>query len=46
MKALCWYGKGDIRCDSVDDPTIVDGRDVIGTQGNGADQHSESAGTT
>jgi threonine dehydrogenase-like Zn-dependent dehydrogenase len=29
MKALCWYGKGDIRCDSVDDPTIVDGRDVI-----------------
>ncbi len=29
MKALCWHGKGDIRCDSVDDPTIVDGRDVI-----------------
>ena len=26
MKALCWHGKGDIRCDSVDDPTIVDGQ--------------------
>ena len=26
MKALCWHGKGDIRCDTVDDPTIVDGQ--------------------
>ncbi|MCG6116131.1 MAG: glutathione-dependent formaldehyde dehydrogenase [Mesorhizobium sp.] len=29
MKALCWHGKGDIRCDTVDDPTIVDDRDII-----------------
>ena len=29
MKALCWHGKGDIRCDSVPDPTIEDSRDVI-----------------
>lgn len=29
MKALCWHGKGDIRCDSVPDPQIEDGRDVI-----------------
>ncbi len=29
MKALCWHGKGDIRCDSVADPTIEDSRDVI-----------------
>ena len=29
MKALCWHGKGDIRCDSVPDPKIEDGRDVI-----------------
>ena len=29
MKALTWHGKGDIRCDSVPDPTIVDGRDAI-----------------
>jgi threonine dehydrogenase-like Zn-dependent dehydrogenase len=29
MKALCWHGKNDIRCDSVPDPTIEDVRDVI-----------------
>ncbi|MDQ0350094.1 zinc-dependent alcohol dehydrogenase [Ancylobacter vacuolatus] len=29
MKALTWHGKGDIRCDSVPDPTIEDGRDAI-----------------
>jgi threonine dehydrogenase-like Zn-dependent dehydrogenase len=29
MKALCWHGKGDIRCDVVPDPRIEDGRDVI-----------------
>ena len=29
MKALCWHGKGDIRCDTVSDPEIEDGRDVI-----------------
>ena len=27
MKALCWHGKGDIRCEEVPDPTIEDGRD-------------------
>ncbi len=29
MRALCWHGKGDIRCDSVPDPKIEDARDVI-----------------
>ena len=29
MKALCWHGKGDIRCDSVPDPRLVDDTDVI-----------------
>jgi threonine dehydrogenase-like Zn-dependent dehydrogenase len=29
MKALCWHGKGDIRCDTVPDPRIEDARDVI-----------------
>jgi threonine dehydrogenase-like Zn-dependent dehydrogenase len=29
MRALCWHGKGDIRCDSVSDPKIEDARDVI-----------------
>ncbi len=29
MKALTWHGKHDIRCDSVPDPTIEDGRDAI-----------------
>ncbi len=29
MKALCWHGKGDIRCDTVPDPKIEDGRDII-----------------
>ena len=29
MRALCWHGKGDIRCDTVADPEIEDARDVI-----------------
>lgn len=29
MKALTWHGKGDIRCESVPDPQIQDGRDAI-----------------
>ena len=29
MRALCWHGKNDIRCDNVPDPTIEDARDVI-----------------
>ena len=29
MKALCWHGKGDIRCDSVPDPKIEHPRDAI-----------------
>jgi threonine dehydrogenase-like Zn-dependent dehydrogenase len=29
MKALRWHGKHDIRCDSVPDPRIEDGRDAI-----------------
>ena len=29
MRALCWHGKGDIRCDTVADPTIEDPRDII-----------------
>lgn len=29
MKALTFHGKGDIRCDSVSDPKIEDGRDAI-----------------
>ena len=29
MKALAWHGKGDIRCDTVPDPKILDGRDAI-----------------
>ncbi|WP_181708416.1 zinc-dependent alcohol dehydrogenase [Chthonobacter rhizosphaerae] len=29
MKALVWHGKKDIRCESVPDPRIEDGRDVI-----------------
>ncbi len=29
MRALCWHGKNDIRCDTVPDPTIEDPRDVI-----------------
>lgn len=29
MKALCWHGKHDIRCDTVPDPTIQHGRDAI-----------------
>lgn len=29
MKALCWHGKGDIRCDTVPDPSIEHPRDAI-----------------
>jgi threonine dehydrogenase-like Zn-dependent dehydrogenase len=29
MKALCWHGKSDIRCDIVEDPRIEDDRDVV-----------------
>jgi threonine dehydrogenase-like Zn-dependent dehydrogenase len=29
MKALCWHGKKDIRCDTVADPSIEDPRDAI-----------------
>jgi threonine dehydrogenase-like Zn-dependent dehydrogenase len=29
MKALCWHGKHDIRCDTVPDPTIEEPRDAI-----------------
>ena len=29
MKALTWHGRGDIRCDTVPDPKIQDGRDAI-----------------
>lgn len=29
MKALTWHGKHDIRCESVPDPIIEDGRDAI-----------------
>ncbi len=29
MRALCWHGKKDIRCDVVPDPTIEDPRDAI-----------------
>lgn len=29
MRALCWHGKKDIRCDTVADPVIEHGRDAI-----------------
>jgi len=29
MRALTWHGKEDIRCDTVPDPTIQEGRDAI-----------------
>ncbi len=29
MKALCWHGKGDIRCDTVPDPKVEHPRDAI-----------------
>ena len=29
MRALCYHGTGDIRCDTVPDPQILDGRDAI-----------------
>ena len=29
MKALCWHGKGDMRCDTVPDPQIEHPRDAI-----------------
>jgi threonine dehydrogenase-like Zn-dependent dehydrogenase len=29
MKAVCWHGKGDVRVDTVPDPTILDPGDII-----------------
>lgn len=29
MKALCWHGKSDIRCETVPDPQIQDAGDVV-----------------
>ena len=29
MKALCWHGKGDIRCDTVSDPGIEEDGDIV-----------------
>jgi threonine dehydrogenase-like Zn-dependent dehydrogenase len=29
MKAITWHGKGDMRCETVPDPKIEDGRDAI-----------------
>jgi threonine dehydrogenase-like Zn-dependent dehydrogenase len=29
MRALCWHGTGDVRCDTVADPRIEDDRDVV-----------------
>ncbi len=29
MKALCWYGKGDVRVETVPDPKILDPRDAV-----------------
>jgi threonine dehydrogenase-like Zn-dependent dehydrogenase len=29
MKALCWHGRSDVRCEEVPDPTIVDPTDAI-----------------
>ncbi|MEI9931803.1 MAG: zinc-dependent alcohol dehydrogenase [Rhizomicrobium sp.] len=29
MKALCWHGREDIRCETVPDPKILDDRDAI-----------------
>ena len=29
MRAITWHGKNDMRCDTVPDPTIEDGRDAI-----------------
>jgi hypothetical protein len=29
MKALCWHGTGDVRVDTVKDPSILDPTDII-----------------
>lgn len=29
MKAICWHGRHDVRCDTVPDPKIEDPRDII-----------------
>lgn len=29
MKAVCWHGKGDVRVDTVEDPAILDPKDII-----------------
>ena len=34
MKALCWHGTGDVRVDTVADPTIQDPRDDGALQGS------------
>jgi threonine dehydrogenase-like Zn-dependent dehydrogenase len=29
MKAITWHGKHDVRCETVDDPAIVNRRDAV-----------------
>src|SRR2546423_14927177 len=29
MKAVCWYGKEDVRIENVPDPTIINPRDAV-----------------
>lgn len=29
MKAICWHGTRDVRCDDVADPILIDPTDVI-----------------
>ena len=29
MRALCWYGTGDVRVERVPDPTLVNPRDAV-----------------
>ena len=29
MKAVCWYGAGDVRVERVADPTLINPRDAI-----------------
>ena len=29
MRLLCWYGKGDVRVESIAEPRILDARDII-----------------
>jgi threonine dehydrogenase-like Zn-dependent dehydrogenase len=43
MKAITWHGKHDVRCESVDDPEILNPRDAIvritTTAISGSEQH-------